>query len=109
MTDRTTLMRVARAIHLARVKEGSFAGHPGPSGYDARLAREPWPEDRKEAERLFQAGQSWMDLAMAQAKAAIQVLEGQPYMGQTVAECDCGQEVSCHAAGRCLALHPTED
>lgn len=73
--NRPTLMAVARAIHLAKLREGSFPGHPGYTGYDAALLRQPWPEDRKEAERMLQAGQSWMDLAIAQAKAAIAVLE----------------------------------
>ena len=56
---------------MAKVKECSFPNHDGPLGYEARLAREPWPEDRKDAERLLQAGQQWMDLAIVQAKAAL--------------------------------------
>lgn len=69
------LFRVARAIHMARAKECSFAGHPGHTGFDAFMRRHPWPEDRKDATRLYQAGQPWMDLAVAQARAAIKEME----------------------------------
>jgi hypothetical protein len=71
--DRATVLAVARAIHLARCEWASFPGHPGPCGFAARLAREPWPEDRGEAEALLHAGQPWMDLAVAQARAALSV------------------------------------
>ena len=47
------LMKVARAIHMARIDECSFPGHPGFTGRDAAMMRQPWPEDRKEATRLF--------------------------------------------------------
>lgn len=70
----TEILALARVIHMARVKECSFKGHPGYSGYEATLARMPWPEDRKEATRLIQAGQSWMDLAIAQARAVAKAL-----------------------------------
>lgn len=37
------------------------------------------------------------------AEAVIRALTApRPYMGQIMAECDCGQEVSCLTAGRCL-------
>jgi hypothetical protein len=68
------LFAVARAIHMARAKECSFNGHDGYSGLDAFMRRHPWPEDRKEATRLYQAGQPHMDLAVAQARAAIKEL-----------------------------------
>lgn len=69
------LIAVARAIHLAKVRECSFPGHDGQSGYDARLSREPWPEDRAEFTRLQQAGQPWIDLALAQARAALKAID----------------------------------
>jgi hypothetical protein len=72
------ILRLARVIHMARVEECSFKRHPGYTGYEATLARMPWPEDRKEAARLIQAGQSWMDLAIAQARAVARALAQGP-------------------------------
>lgn len=69
------LIRTARAIHLAKVRECTFPKHGGPSGYDARMQAEPWPEDRAEFMKLLHAGQPWIDLAVAQARAAIAALE----------------------------------
>ena len=66
-----SLFALARVIHLARVNEVSFKEHSGYSGAAATLARMPWPEDRAEAMRLFHAGQPWMDLAVAQARAVL--------------------------------------
>ena len=73
--DRKLVLRVARAIHLAKIKSCYFPDHDGWSGQKAALAREPWPENRKEAERLLQDGQSWMDIAIDQAKVAIAEIE----------------------------------
>ena len=69
--DRKLVLRVARAIHLAKIKSCYFPDHDGWSGQKAALMREPWPENRKEAERLLQDGQSWMEIAIDQAKAAL--------------------------------------
>lgn len=69
------IVALARVIHMARIAECSFKKHPGYTGYDATLMRMPWPEDRKEATRLIQAGQSWMDLAIAQARAVAKHME----------------------------------
>ena len=75
MADRKTVLRVARAIHLAKIKSCYFPKHPGWSGQDAALAREPWPENRKDAERLLQDGQSWMEIAIDQDKAALDEMD----------------------------------
>jgi hypothetical protein len=69
------LMKVARAIHMAKIDECSFPDHPGFTGRDAALIRQPWPEDRKEATRLFYEGQSYMDIAFAQARAAVKAMK----------------------------------
>ena len=73
--DRKTILIVARAIHMAKIKATYFANHDGWSGQKAALLRQPWPEDRKESERLLQNGQDWMELAIEQAKAAIEAIE----------------------------------
>ena len=73
--DRKTILKVAKAIHMAKIQACWFPDHEGFSGQKAALLREPWPEDRKEAERLLQAGQSWMDIAIKQAEAAIAAMK----------------------------------
>lgn len=73
--NRKLVLKLAREIHLARLRECSFPGHPGYTGYDAAYARQPWPEDRKEAERLLQAGQTWMEIAIAQAEVVLKTLQ----------------------------------
>jgi hypothetical protein len=71
------VFRVSRAIHMARLRHTSFPGHNGYTGFDAAYMRQPWPEDRAEAMELFHAGQSWMDLAVAQAKAAMNIMRNE--------------------------------
>lgn len=71
------VLAVARAIHIAKVQECSFPNHDGPSGFEAKMRREPWPENRAEEAKLLHAGQPWMEIAIAQAKAAIRVMKDQ--------------------------------
>ena len=56
---------------MAKLRSCYFPG----SQLDAAMQRQPWPEDRKEAERLLQAGQSWMEIAIDQARAAIEEMD----------------------------------
>lgn len=75
MPDRNLILKVAREIHITRLKSCYFPNHDGYCGFDAAYARQPWPENRKDAERLLQDGQCYMEVAIDQAKAVLKLIE----------------------------------
>lgn len=63
--DRETL-ELARVIHIARLKDCYIKGE----AYNAAMARQPFPPvDSKEFRKLHHDGQSWIEIAIAQARA----------------------------------------
>lgn len=69
-------LALARVIHIAKIEDCYFPNSDNPTtSIDAAMRREPWPTDRKEFARLQQAGQPWIEIAIAQAVAVQKHLE----------------------------------
>jgi len=66
------VFNLARVLHIARLHDCYGHGEQ----FERALAKQPWPISRKNAVRLYQNGQSWMEIAVAQAEAALEFLEG---------------------------------
>jgi hypothetical protein len=67
-------LKLARVLHIARMESCYIKG---PS-LDSAMSRQPFPEvHTKEFRELHHHGQSWIDIAIDQAKAVQKHLEAQ--------------------------------